>query len=35
MKITDLVNIIDKYPNINLNTYPNNKIVSTLKDMMI
>jgi hypothetical protein len=35
MKMGDLVGILDKFKPKELDFYPNNKIVSKLKDMMI
>ena len=35
MKMADLVGILEKFSEGELNFYPNNKIVSKLRDMMI
>jgi hypothetical protein len=35
MKMADLVGILEKFSEEEINFYPNNKIVSRLRDMMI
>lgn len=35
MKMADLLGILDRFKQEELNFYPNNKIVTRLKDMMI